>query len=78
MACGQHCAGTARLDDVLAQPAASSWRTLGIPLKCFGQSGADMTQIRTALALSTAGTLDIAVQRVALGTEADQKVACTS
>jgi hypothetical protein len=36
-----------------------------------------MKQIRTALALRTAGALDLAVQRVALGTEADKKVACT-
>jgi beta-glucosidase len=76
MACGQNCAGSVRLDAALAQPAASSWRTLAIPLKCFGQSGADMKQIRTALSLRTSGTLDIAIQRVALGTEADQKVAC--
>ena len=77
MACGQRCSGSVRLDQALTQPAASSWRTLAIPLKCFSQSGADMTQIRTALSLSTAGTLDVAIQRVALGTEADQKVACT-
>ena len=52
------------------------WRRVAVPLKCFGQSGADMKQIRTALSLRTAGTLDLAIQRVALGTETDQKVAC--
>jgi hypothetical protein len=36
-----------------------------------------MKQVRTALSLRTAGALDIVVQRVALGTEADQKLACT-
>jgi beta-glucosidase len=49
-----------------------------VPLKCFGQSGADMKQIRTAVSLRTAGALDITVQRVALGTEADQKLACAN
>ncbi|MEJ0039777.1 MAG: putative glycoside hydrolase [Gammaproteobacteria bacterium] len=53
-------------------------RLVAVPLKCFGQSGADMKRIRTSLSLRTAGSLDIAVQRVALGTEADQKIACTS
>jgi hypothetical protein len=35
-----------------------------------------MKQIRTALSLRTAGSLDVVVQRVALGTEADQKLTC--
>jgi beta-glucosidase len=78
MACGERCAGTVRLDQALAQSPAGDWRRVAVPLKCFGQSGADMKQIRTALSLRTAGSLDIAVQRVALGTDADQRVACTT
>ncbi len=35
-----------------------------------------MKQIRTGLSLRTAGTLDLSVQRVALGTEADERIAC--
>jgi beta-glucosidase len=76
MACGSGCSGSIRLDGAIAQVPLSSWRRIAVPLKCFGQSGADMKQIHTALSLRTAGSLDIAVQRVALGTEADQKVAC--
>ena len=78
MACGPRCAGTVRLDQALAQSPAGNWRRLAIPLKCFSQSGADMMQIRTALSLRTAGALDIDIHRVALGTEADQRVACTN
>ncbi len=76
MACGLGCAGSVQLDQAIAKVPASEWRRLGVPLKCFGQSGADMQQIRTALSLRTAGSLDLAIQRVALGTEADQRVAC--
>jgi beta-glucosidase len=76
MACGARCAGSVRLDQALAPP--GNWRRIAVPLKCFSQSGADMRQIRTALSLRTAGAMDIAVQRVALGTDADQRVACTN
>jgi beta-glucosidase len=78
MACGPQCAGNVRMDQALAQIPVGNWRRIAVPLKCFSQSGADMQQIRTALSLRTAGAMDIAVQRVALGTDADQRVACTS
>lgn len=78
MACGPGCTGSVQLDRAIAQSTATDWQRVAVPLKCFGQSGADMKQIRTALSLRTAGALDITVQRVALGTEADQKVACTN
>ena len=77
MACGPGCSGSVQLDRSLAQSPASEWQRVAVPLKCFGQAGADMKQIRTALSLRTAGSLDLAVQRVALGTEADQKVSCS-
>jgi beta-glucosidase len=78
MACGPGCTGSVQLDRAIAQSSATDWQRVAVPLKCFGQSGADMKQIRTALSLRTAGSLDITVQRVALGTEADQKVACAN
>ena len=78
MACGPGCSGSVQLDRAIAQSGASAWQRVAVPLKCFGQSGADMKQIRTALSLRTAGALDMVVQRVALGTEADQKLACTN
>jgi beta-glucosidase len=78
MACGAGCSGSVQLDRAIAQSPATDWLRVAVPLKCFGQSGADMKQIRTALSLRTAGALDIVIQRVALGTEADRKLACTS
>jgi beta-glucosidase len=76
MACGPGCTGSVQLDPTIAQSPANEWRRIAVPLKCFSQSGADMKQIRTSLSLRTAGSLDVAIQRVALGTEADQRVAC--
>jgi len=76
MACGPNCTGSVQLDRAIAQSTPTEWQRVAVPLKCFGQAGADMKQIRTALSLRTAGSLDITVQRVVLGTEADQKVAC--
>src|SRR5262245_6694364 len=78
MACGPGCSGSVQLDRAITQSPASEWQRVAVPLKCFGQSGADMKQIRTALSLRTAGTLDLVVQHVALGTEADQKVSCAN
>jgi beta-glucosidase len=76
MACGEGCAGSVRLDQALAQVPTGNWRRIAVPLKCFSQSGADMSRIRTALALRTEGTLDIAIQRIALDTAADTRLTC--
>jgi beta-glucosidase len=76
MACGPGCSGSVQLDQAIGQSPPGEWHRVAVPLKCFGQAGADMKQIRTALSLRTAGSLDITVQRVALGTEADRRVAC--
>jgi beta-glucosidase len=78
MGCGPGCAGSVRVDQALTQAPAGSWRRIAVPLKCFDTSGANMTRIHTALSLRTAGTLDISVQRIALGTDADQRVACNN
>jgi hypothetical protein len=35
-----------------------------------------MQRITTGISMRTAGTLDVAISRVSLGTESDQTVAC--
>jgi beta-glucosidase len=77
MTCGPQCGGTVRVDSALAQMPPGAWKRLAIPLKCFSKTGADMSRITTGLSLRTAGTLDVAISRVALGTESDQRVSCT-
>jgi beta-glucosidase len=77
MACDEpKCSGTVRVDAALAQMPRGSWRRLAIPLKCFANSGADMHRITTGISMRTSGTLDVAISRVALGTESDQTVSC--
>jgi beta-glucosidase len=76
MACGPECAGAVRIDSTLAQTPSGSWQRVAIPLKCFARSGADMARITTGVSLRTAGTLDVAISRIALGTEFDQAVQC--
>jgi beta-glucosidase len=77
MACGPDCAGSIRIDPTLASAPAGSWHRVAIPLKCFASSGADMRRITTGVSLRTAGSLDVAISRIALGTEFDQAVTCS-
>jgi len=67
-----------RVDAALAQVPPGTWRRVAIPLKCFSNAGANMGRITTGLSVRTAGTLDMAISRVALGTESDTKVACSN
>jgi beta-glucosidase len=76
MACGPECGGAVRVDSALAQVQPGTWNRLAIPLKCFSNAGANMGRITTGLSVRTAGTLDMAISRVALGTESDTKVTC--
>jgi len=78
MACGPACGGAVRVDAALAQVPPGTWRRVAIPLKCFSNAGANMGRITTGLSVRTAGTLDMAISRVALGTESDTKVACSN
>ena len=77
MACAEpRCAGSVRLDSALSRVPAGSWQRVAIPLKCFANTGADMQRITTGVSMRTAGSLDVAISRVALGTESDHVVAC--
>jgi beta-glucosidase len=78
MACGPSCGGAVRVDAALTQVPPGTWRRVAIPLKCFSNAGANMGRITTGLSVRTSGTLDLAISRVALGTESDTKVACVN
>jgi len=73
VACGENCTGT-----VPIQPAklpVGTWRTVGIPLKCFAKT-ADMSRIDTPFQLRTAQPAQVSIARVAIGTIADDVVPC--
>ena len=54
------------------------WRVLGVPLKCFAATGADMARITAPFRLDTRGSLNFSLSRVALGggVEADVVAKC--
>ncbi|MEO6102488.1 MAG: glycoside hydrolase family 3 N-terminal domain-containing protein [Pseudoxanthomonas sp.] len=60
-------AGMVPLRDALAKLPANAWTTLGVPLKCFAQAGADPGKLDPVLQLQSAGKLQLSISRVALG-----------
>lgn len=60
----------------LAGGAAGEWRTLAIPLGCFGRAKADMAKITRPFALSTAGTLQIAISDIRIASAAVPQDKC--
>ena len=78
VACGEGCAAAVPLRDTLAALPKEQWTTLGVPLKCFGAAGADLTKLNQPMRLETAGALQFSLSRVALGAinEADHVFKC--
>ena len=54
---------------------AGQWKTLGVPLKCFG-GNVNMGKVDSPFILATEGALTVSVARVALGTTADVTLSC--
>lgn len=52
------------------------WPTIGIPLKCFAKTGADMTRIEAPFRLISEGPMTFSVSRISLGTVVDQALTC--
>ncbi len=73
--CGPQCRGEVTAHE-LAKPLLGKWQKVGIPLKCFAGSGADMTKLDAPFELSTAGAIDFSLSRIALGTDADKILSC--
>ncbi len=71
---GQKAANVAFAD--LAALPAGQWRTVAVPLKCFARAGADLAKLDAPFVLTLTGPATVSVSRVALGTVADQTVAC--
>ena len=58
----------------LAEMTPGQWRVLGVPLKCFAATGADTARITAPFRVSTGGSLNISLSRVALGSGAEADV----
>jgi beta-glucosidase len=52
------------------------WQTLSVPLSCFAKKGLDMAKLEAPFSITTSGTLDLAISRIALGTSNEGVVAC--
>ena len=76
VACGAGCGGTVPIADTVSAVPAGKFQTIGIPLKCFAKSGADVSKVNEAMVLETEGKLDLAFSQVKLGTVADKVHSC--
>lgn len=75
VSCGNGCRGQVQPMS-LRTPPIGQWKTIGIPLKCFAKSGADVTRLDSVFELATDGKIDVSISKVELGTVADQVLGC--
>jgi beta-glucosidase len=68
--------GHVPLARTLAKLPPGQWVRVGVPLKCFRAAGADMHHIDQPFAWGAGKGTDVAISRVALGTDVDQVVDC--
>ena len=66
-ACGDGCSAQLPLTQALAKLPVGQWTTLGVPLKCLGAAGADVTKLDRVLSLESDGQLQLSLSKVALG-----------
>ncbi len=76
MACGEDCAGSVDVTAPLRSAPVGEFARLAVPLACFATLGVDMGNITTGFALETAGTLDVTVASIALGSSAEGRITC--
>lgn len=64
--CGESCRATVDVTSTLSGAKTGEWRTAKIKLSCFLAKGADMTQISSPFALTTAGALTLSFTEIRL------------
>src|SRR5690606_10466625 len=74
--CGTACEAQVPVEGALRALPAGQWQRLGIPLKCFADAGADMSQRLTRIQLHGADRAQLTINRVALGMDVDRRVPC--
>ncbi|MEH6701084.1 glycoside hydrolase family 3 protein [Parasphingorhabdus sp.] len=75
MRCGEGCGGQIA-PAALSRLEVGKWQTVGVPIKCFANAGADVSKLDAPFQISTAGSIDFSLSRVALGTVADTILGC--
>ncbi|MDX1642769.1 MAG: putative glycoside hydrolase, partial [Thermoanaerobaculia bacterium] len=76
MGCGSECGGTVEIGPMLEALPAESWETVAVRLRCFEAEGADMAEIDTPFALSTAGSLDLQLSEIRLESASEGEAVC--
>jgi beta-glucosidase len=74
--CGAGCSAQLPVGRQLAALPHGQWLSLGIPLKCFREAGANMSRLEQPFEWSSHSGEQIAITDVSLGTVADQTLAC--
>lgn len=73
--CGEGCLARVTLGEAFDALPQGEWLTFGVPLKCFGLAGADMTRIDQWRIAAGAG-MDMQLSRVALAADAGHRKTC--
>ena len=74
--CGAGCSGSVPIGDQLSTLPKGQWVSVGIPLKCFRDAGANMSRIDRPFAWSSHSGGQIAITDVSLSTVADRTMTC--
>ena len=75
MRCGEGCSGQIA-PVALSKLEVGKWQTVGVPIKCFANAGADVSKLDAPFQISTNGSVNFSLSRVALGTVADTILGC--
>lgn len=74
--CGAACSGRVPVGSQLAALPKGQWLSVGIPLKCFRDAGANMSKVDRPFVWSNHSGGQIAIADVSLSTVADRTLAC--
>lgn len=74
--CGPGCAGEVPVGDALAQLPRNQWTRLAVQLKCLRAAGADTGRLDTPFYFRGGDGVQLALSKVAAGTEFDRKIDC--
>lgn len=66
MGCGEGCAGTLDVTDMLRQHLNLGWQTMQLKLDCFVEAGADMRSVDRPLVVDASGPLSLQISNIQL------------
>jgi beta-glucosidase len=78
VSCGSGCGAQLPIGTQLSALPRGQWLSVGIPLKCFRDAGADMSKLDRPFEWTSSTGERIAVAEVSLGTVADHTLDCTA